>query len=121
MGLILKGLGSLRPYYFASSTLALSISLTLGLFLLKSQTLSHPGLLSTSILTLKYSLSHELFDLISPYKSGGDYLLWVGTSLKHSHHTPRTISFGNKKPDNVDRDYIVLLSNLIDGDTLVMR
>ena len=53
------------------------------------------------------------------------------------------ISFGNKKPDNVDRDYIVLLSNLIeegnvqciveqldlatgntagqDGDTLVMR
>ena len=53
------------------------------------------------------------------------------------------ISFGNKKPDNVDWDYIVLLSNLIeegtvqciaekldlvtgntagqDGDTLVMR
>ena len=24
------------------------------------------------------------------------------------------ISFGNKKPDNVDRDYIVLLSNLIE-------
>ena len=53
------------------------------------------------------------------------------------------ISFGNKKPANVERDYIVLLSNLIeegtvqcivekvglatgntagqDGDTLVMR
>ena len=24
------------------------------------------------------------------------------------------ISFGNKKPDNVDRDYIVLLSNFIE-------
>ena len=28
------------------------------------------------------------------------------------------ISFGNKKPDNVDRDYIVLLSNLIEEGTV---
>ena len=28
-----------------------------------------------------------------------------------------SISFGNKKPDNVDRDYIVLLSNLIEEGT----
>ena len=58
-------------------------------------------------------------------------------------HLQCGILFGNKKPDNVDRDYIVLFSNLIeegnvqciveqldlatgntagqDGDTLVMR
>ena len=28
------------------------------------------------------------------------------------------ISFGNKNPDNVDRDYIVLLSNLIEEGTV---
>ena len=28
------------------------------------------------------------------------------------------IYFGNKKPDNVDRDYIVLLSNLIEEGTV---
>ena len=28
------------------------------------------------------------------------------------------ISYGNKKPDNVDRDYIVLLSNLIEEGTV---
>ena len=28
------------------------------------------------------------------------------------------ISFGNKKPDNVDGDYIVLLSNLIEEGTV---
>ena len=27
-------------------------------------------------------------------------------------------SFGNKKPDNVDQDYIVLLSNLIEEGTV---
>ena len=31
-----------------------------------------------------------------------------------SVYVPFGISFGNKKPDNVDRDYIVLLSNLIE-------
>ena len=29
-----------------------------------------------------------------------------------------SISFGNKKPDNVDGDYIVLLSNLIEEGTV---
>ena len=29
-----------------------------------------------------------------------------------------SISFGNKKPDNFDRDYIVLLSNLIEEGTV---
>ena len=31
------------------------------------------------------------------------------------------ISFGNKKPDNVDWDYIVLLSNLIEEGTVHYR
>ena len=67
----------------------------------------------------------------------------LSISNLHVYSIQYGISFGNKRPDNVDRDYIVLLSNLIeegtvqcivkkldlatgntagqDGDTLVMR
>ena len=33
-------------------------------------------------------------------------------------YSTKGISFGNKKPANVDRDYIVLLSNLIEEGTV---
>ena len=45
-------------------------------------------------------------------------LLFIGDRFLPTLYVPLyhvySISFGNRKPDNVDRDYIVLLSNLIE-------